>query len=720
MKIKSNKRIMEPSSKKRRTSIQRRDFLKYVGGGILIVFAPLQACRNISAPPEPSNSLPEDFNAFLHIAEDGTVNCFTGKVELGQGNMTALAQMMADELDVAFEKVKMVMGDTDLCPWDDGTWGSTSIREFGPEMRKAAAEAREVLLQLASGELKIPIDQLEVTDGLVKDKLDNSRSVSYAQLARGKKIQKHLSDKPKVKEASAFKIVGKPHSRVDALKKVTGEAKYAGDIKFPGMLFARIVRPLSYGAELISADTSEAEKIEGIKVVRDGDLVAVLHENREKADEAILKVKAEFKAAEMNVNDRTVIEHYIKTATKADVVNNKGDLAAGEKLSDKIIESEYFDGYVAHSPMEPHAAVATIEGDKITVWVSAQTPFLSRDAIMEKLNLTVDKVRIIVPFVGGGFGGKGDNPQAVEAARLTKLTGKPVMVSWTREEEFFYDTLRPAGLNRVRSGIDKDGKITFWDFSVYCCGDRGADTIYDVANQKTTVYDQSDDGPEVHPFATGPWRAPGNSNNTFAREMQVCLMAAKAGMDPLDFRLKNLKDEKMIAVLKAAADKFGYVPGKAPSGRGIGIACGSDVDTWVSVIAEIKVDKETGHIQVVRASCGQDMGMCVNPLGTLLQIEGCITMGMGYALTEEVKFEGTKMLTKNYDTYEIPRFSWVPKIDAVILDRMDQPPHGGGEPAIICMGGVIASGIFDATGAILYQMPMTPDRVLEAIKKSTS
>lgn len=717
MKGKTNKRIMEPSSSKRRSVLQRRDFLKYLGGGILIVFTPLGACKNISEPAQVSNALPADFNAFLHISQDGTVTCFTGKIEMGQGPITALAQMMADELDVAYENVKMVMGDTDLCPWDGGTWGSTSIREFGPEMRKAAAEAREVLLQLASEQLKVPVTQLEINEGVVNDKNDKSKTVTYGDLAKGKKIEKHLTGSPKLKSSSEFKIIGKPYKRADSILKVTGEAKYSGDIKLPGMLFARIVRPPSYGAKLLSADTSEAEKIAGIQVVRDNDLVALLHENRDKVDEAIVKVKATFEEVKIDVTDKTVIDHYLKTAKKSDIINNKGDIAAGEKLSEKIVESEFYDGYVAHSPIEPHTAAAMIEGDKITVWASAQTPFLVRDAIMEKLNITADKVRVIIPFVGGGFGGKGDNPQAVEAARITKLTGKPVMVAWTREEEFFYDTLRPAGLNRVRSGIDKDGRITFWDFSVYCAGDRGSDTIYDVPHQKTTAYDQGENDPQVHPFAIGPWRAPGNSNNTHAREMQICLMAAKTGMDPLEFRLKNLKDEKMITVLKSLAEKFGYTPAKGPSGRGYGIACGTDVDTWVAVMAEVKVDKKTGHIQVVRVSCSQDMGMCVNPQGTLLQIEGCVTMGLGYTLTEELIFEGTKMITRNFDTYEIPRFSWVPEIDAVILDRMDQPPHGGGEPAIICMGGAIASAVFDATGAVVYHMPMTPERVLEALKK---
>jgi len=717
MKRKANLTKTEPSLTEKPRSIERRDFLKYLGGGIAIIFTPLEACRNLSGPTQVSNSLPDDFNAFLHIAEDGSVTCFTGKIEMGQGPITALAQMIADELDVAFESVKMVMGDTDLCPWDGGTWGSTSIRQFGPALRKAAAEAREVLLSLASEELKVAESQLEVSNGIISDTADKSKSINYAQLTRGKSIAKHLSDKPRLKAASEFKIIGKPFKRVDSWQKVVGEARYSGDIKLSGMLFARIVRPASYGATLVSADTSEAEKIEGIQVVRDNDLVALLHENRDKVDEAIVKVKAEFKPVEMKVNDKTVFEHYIKSASKGSVINSAGDLAEGEKASHVIIESEFLDGYVAHSPMEPHTAAAKIEGDKITVWASAQTPFLVRDEIAEKLDMPAGKVRVITPFVGGGFGGKGDNPQAVEAARITKLTGKPVMVAWTREEEFFFDTLRPAAVNKVRSGMDQEGKITFWDFSVYYAGDRGSDTIYDVPHQKTTSYDQQAGDPQVHPFATGPWRAPANSNNTFSREMQISLMAAKAGTDPLEFRLKNLKDEKMIAVLKAVADKFGYQPKRSPSGRGIGIACGTDVGTWVALMAEVKVDEKTGGIRVVRVSCAQDMGMCVNPQGTLLQIEGCITMGMGYALSEELKFEGTNMLTRNFDTYEIPRFSWVPEIDAVILDRMDQPPHGGGEPAIICMGGVIASAIFDATGAVLYQMPMTPERVIEALKK---
>jgi isoquinoline 1-oxidoreductase len=305
----------------------------------------------------------------------------------------------------------------------------------------------------------------------------------------------------------------------------------------------------------------------------------------------------------------------------------------------------------------------------------------------------------------------------VEAAKLAKLTGKPVMLVWTRDEEFFYDTFHSANVIKVNSGIDKSGMITFWDYHVWFAGTRGSEVIYEVPHYKTTSYSENRSVFPVHPFGTGPWRAPNNNSNTFAREVQIDMMASAAGIDPLDFRLKNLKDEKMIACLKSVADKFGYVPGKTPSGRGIGVACGHDAGTWVANMAEVKVDKSTGKVQVVRITCAQDMGLCVNPEGALIQMEGCITMALGYTFTEEVHFEGGNIVDRNFDTYNIPRFSWVPKINCVILDRKDKPPKGGGEPAIIAVGAVVNNAIHDATGARLYRTPMTPERVLEALKK---
>jgi nicotinate dehydrogenase subunit B len=699
------------------SGMKRRDFFRLLGGGIIVFFQPWNALDIMALPAEQARSLTKDYNAFVHIAEDGTVTCYTGKIEMGQGIITSLPMMMADELNVPLEKVKIVMGDTDLCPYDAGTWGSMTTRGFGPSMRAALAEARGVLLELGSAQLGVPVTQLEVKDGVIIDTKNSKNTVTYAQLTKGKKLEKYLDTKPSVEDFTKFTYVGKSFNHSDAFLKVTGQAKYAGDHKLPEMVFARILRPPSHGAKMTSVDISAAEKIEGVKVVRDGDFIAVISENRQKADEAIVKIKADYSFDEMKVNDKTIFEWMVKADSAANISRSAGDIDAGRKLSETIVESEYHDVYLAHAPIETHTALAQLEGDKITVWAATQTPFGLQDGIVRELGFPREKVRIITPFVGGGFGGKTAFQQGIEAAKLAKLTGKPVMVIWTREEEFFYDNFHSAAVVKVNSGIDKSGKIQFWDYHVYYAGTRGAETTYDVPNAKTTSYSRNKNAPAVHPFSTGPWRAPNNNTNTFARESQIDIMASKAGMDPLEFRLKNLKDEKMIACLKAVADKFGYIPGKAPGGRGIGVACGSDAGTWVAHMAEIKVDKNTGKVQVLRIAVAQDMGLCVNPEGALIQMEGCITMGLGYTFTEEVMFEGGNILTKGFDTYQIPRFSWVPKIDCVILDRKDKPPQGGGEPAIIAIGAVISNAIFDATGARLYRVPLTPERVLEAIRK---
>jgi nicotinate dehydrogenase subunit B len=707
--------VSEQSDNRHR--MPRRDFFKLLGGGIIVFFLPRCSGEQKPSADTVKRALPKDYNAFLHIAEDGTINCFTGKIEMGQGVITSLVQEMADELNVSMEKVKLVMGDTDLCPWDGGTWGSMTTRHFGPQMRVALAEARGVLLELASARLKVPVSQLSVDDGTVFDSKNPSNSVTYAELTKGKKIEKYLDVKPAVEDYTKFSYVGKPYHRLDARLKVTGEAKYTGDIKLPGMVFARILRPPSHGARLTAVNTSEAEKVPGIRIVREGDLIAVLHENRDRADEAIMKIKADYSFNELPVDYKTVFEYMLKADSYASTETSAGDIEAGKKLAEKSFDTVIHDPYLAHAPIETHSALANPENGKMTVWASTQTPFPLQEKIAETLKLTLDKVRVIVPFVGGGFGGKSANHQAIEAARLAKLSGKPVMVVCTREEEFFYDNFHPAGVITIKSGIDKSGLIKFWDYNAYFSGTRGSEIIYDVPNLKITDHGDKENSVSVHPFDTGPWRAPNNNTNTFAREVQIDIMAAAAGIDPLEFRFKNLRDEKMIAVLKSCAELFEYKPGKGKGGRGSGIAIGTDVGTLVAQMIEIEVDKKTGKIKVLRVSCVQDMGLCVNPLGATMQMEGCITMGLGYTLTEELNYEGGNIISRNFDSYEIPRFSWVPKIDTLILDRKDKAPQGGGEPAIITVGAAVGNAIFNATGARLYRMPFTPERVLEAIKK---
>ena len=700
--------------------ISRRDFLKSTGSGIFLYFTigELPLLQQEVAGRRSAPGLPSDFNAFLKIGEDGRVSCYTGKAEMGQGPITSLAQELADELDIPLDAVDMVMADTDLCPYDMGTFGSMTTRFFGPALRNAGAQARQVLLELASEHLKVPVSNLAVENGVVFDKTSNLHRVTYGQLTQGKKIERHLTQPAVTKKPSEFRLIGKPALHRDAQAKVTGSAKYAGDIQLPGMLFAKLLRPPAHGAKMLDVDLSEAKRVPGVQIIQQDNFIAVLHKYPDVAESALAKIKARYDAPKSDIDDATIFNHLLKVADDGRTVEHGGNLQDGERAAATVVEATYLDGYKAHAPIEPHTAVAKIEGDKVTVWASSQTPFGAKDEVAKELGISSENVRIISPFVGGGFGGKTRNLQVVEAARCARLAGKPVQVAWSRKEEFFYDAFRPAAVVKIRSGVTSAGRIAFWDYHVYFAGERGSQLFYDIPHHSTVAHNASKVGdPDPHPFATGPWRAPGNNTNTFARESHIDTLAARAGIDPVEFRLRNITDAKMKRLLQATAEKFGWKPAKAPSGRGYGVACGTDAGTYVAAIAEVEVDKATGGVKAKRVVCAQDMGLVVNPEGAAIQMEGCITMGLGYALKEDLRFKAGEVLDVNFDTYELPRFSWVPKIETFTIDRRDDPPQGGGEPAIILMGAVIGNAVFDAVGVRLHQMPMNPERIKEALKR---
>jgi len=377
-----------------------------------------------------------------------------------------------------------------------------------------------------------------------------------------------------------------------------------------------------------------------------------------------------------------------------------------------LFEETYRTPYVAHSPLEPHTATAKVEGDRATVWASTQRPFGVQDEVARALGIPLQNVRVIAPFVGGGFGGKNRNLQAVEAARLAKLTGRPVQVAWSREEEFFYDSFQPAAVVKIISGLDGSKRIMLWDYSVFFGGERTSQPFYDIPHYKVLArggWTRAAEG--AHPFAVGAWRGPGSNTNTFARESHMDVMAAKAGLDPVEFRLLNLKDERMVRALRTAAEAFGWKPSAAPSGRGQGVSLVNYLNTYVATMAQVRVDKTSGRVRVERLVCVQDMGQVINPDGARAQMEGCLTMGLGYVLSEEVHFKGGKVLDLNFDTYEIPRFSWLPQIETVLIDNPSLAAQGGGEPPIVNMGAVVANAVFDACGARLTRLPLTPGRV---------
>ncbi|MGD2128768.1 MAG: molybdopterin-dependent oxidoreductase [Lysobacterales bacterium] len=698
-------------------TINRREFLRRVGGGVVVLFATAPRLGFGEAPPESAASVPE-FNAYLRIGEDGRVTCFTGKIEMGQGVITSLPQMLADELDVRVDMIDMVMGDTDRCPFDQGTWGSLTTRVFGPELRAAGAQARRALLELASEQLGVPVERLRVEDGVVFDRDDNAQSIRYADLTRGQAILRTVDGEAPTKQPADYRAMGKSLNRRDSREKVTGQAQYTADVQLPGMLHARVLRPPAHGATLKSLDSSAIAEIEGARVLQDGELIAVLHEQRDMADRALARLEAKWDVPEAKVDDKSIYDHLLAVAPAGETVASGGDVVEGERLAADVIEQTYYNAYVAHAPMEPHAALAHMEDGRMTVWASTQSPFGLKRQLVSELGLEENQVRVIAPFVGGGFGGKGPSSQGVQAARLARLAKRPVQVFWTREDEFYWDTYRPAAVVKIRSGLTPEGAPIFWDYRVYFAGARGSAQPYDIPNHRTVALPGSWSGvPGSHPFATGAWRAPGANTNVFAREQHIDIMAVKAGIDPLEFRLRHISDPKYQGVLKAVAERFGWKPAPGHTGRGIGLACGIDADTVVASMAEVEVDRSSGRIRVRRVVCAQDMGQVVNPEGATIQIEGCITMGLGYALMEEQHFKGGEILDLNFDSYSLPRFSDVPVIEAVLIDSADPAPHGGGEPAIINMGAVVANAVFDAIGVRLFELPMTPARVKAALQR---
>lgn len=690
--------------------LDRREFLKKLGGGIIVVFT----LGKLSLLDGWSQSSVDEsnFNAYLRVKEDGRVDCYTGKIEMGQGIITSLAQVLAEELEVDINQVDMVMGDTELCPYDAGTWGSLTTRFADPVIRAAAAEAREILIDLASKKLNIPVDELKARNGKVVHKSDTSILVSYAELTLGKKIVQTLSIKPEIKKSSEFKLIGKPILSTDAVSKVTGNALYSSDIRLEGLVYASIVRPPSLGAKKVNVDASQLNQFDDAELIEDGDLVAVIHKDPEIAKKAAKKVKVTWELKKIEVTSESIFNYLEDNISENKVFEEGGNLNEGASKAHKIFKADYQDGYIAHAPIETHAATCYFKDGKLTIWASTQTPFGTQQELARVLNIDKNKVHVKQIFIGGGFGGKIYNQQAVEAAKIAIKCKKPVQVYWSRREEFMYDRFRPAALMKATSGVDENGYLNLWEFDIYCAGTRGTKLFYNVQNNRTRIFNKRG----IHTLETGAWRAPGNNSTTFARESHIETTAHAIGEDVLEFRFKNLKSENMIETLKLAAKTFEWDRSKKEN-HGFGIALGEDAGTSVAIIAEVYVNPETGEVQPIKVVCAQDMGQVVNPHGATVQTEGGITMGLGYALFEEVEFDGYKVKTRNFSNYEITKFSKSPEIQCVFRDKMDSKPQGGGEPAIICVGGAIANAVYDACGARVTRLPVSPKRILEALKK---
>ena len=363
-----------------------------------------------------------------------------------------------------------------------------------------------------------------------------------------------LSKKPTIKKSKDFKIIGKPVISLDAVSKVTGKAKYSGDIKLKGMVYATVVRPTVFGSKKLNINDSKLSDFEGVELVEDGDLVAVVHSDPEISKKAAKKVKVTWDVPETKVNNETLFQYLEDTIEKNKVFIEEGSIEKGRQDSSTIIEANYHDGYIAHAPIETHSATCYFENDKLSMWASTQTPFGTREQLANTFDMPLENVHIKQIFLGGGFGGKIYNEQAIEAAKIAKLCGKPVQLVWSRREEFMYDRYRTAALMKATSGVDSNGKLNLWEFDIYCAGTRGTKLFYDIPNNRTRIFKEKN----IHQFSTGAWRAPGNNSTTFARESHIDVTAHAVGIDPLEFRLNNLKNKNMHTTLKLAADTFDW------------------------------------------------------------------------------------------------------------------------------------------------------------------
>ena len=685
-----------------RFSFNRRQFLKAFSGGIALI-VPMS---NLIAQQEQGESgrnranerVPDDIGAWIHIDESGMVSAFTGKVEIGQNIRTSLAQAVADELHVPMTSVRLVMADTDLTPFDLGTFGSMSTPRMAPQMRKAAAAAREVLVALAAEQWKVaPTDVRIVNARFVNH--DASKSLTLAEVAKGRKLVKTIPPDEAITPLRNWTVAGTPVPKVDGSDFVNGKHQYTTDLKREGMLYGRIVRPSALEAKLVTSDTKAAEAIPGVVVVRDGDFIGVAAPDRETAIRAEKVIAVHWEAPGQPGNDE-LFDYLKKNATTESRGSRPiGSIADGMAAADKKLAQTYTVAYIAHAPLEPRAAVAEWNDGKLTVWTGTQRPFGVRSELAEAFHIPEEKIRVITPDTGSGYGGKHTGECAIEAARLARGSGKPVKLVWTREEEFSWAYFRPAGVIDVNTGVKNDGTVTAWEFHNYNSGASGLPVKYDFANQNIQFHNSKS------PLRQGSYRGLAATANHFAREVHMDELARLINMDPVEFRLKNIKDERLRAVLQSAAKTFGW-GGKKTDGRGVGIACGFEKGSYIATAAEVSVEAKTGRVKIERVVECFECGAIVNPLHLNNQVEGAIVQAIGGALFENIQFKNGQILNGKFSQYRLPRFSDVPKIEVVLLDRKDLPSAGAGETPIVGLAPAVGNAIFDATGQRIRSMPL--------------
>jgi isoquinoline 1-oxidoreductase len=693
-------------------ALSRRTFIGSVGAGVvvLVVYPRGAADGLLAGDVATRRALRDPIAAWLHVAEDGAVTVYTGKVEVGQDIRTSLTQAVADELGVAAGAVRLVMGDTDLTPHDAGTFGSRTTPQMAPQLRRAAAAARGIIIARAAERWSVSESSLTLRDGRVTG---GGRSAGIGELTAGEKLVEEIPGGVALRARDQWSVAGASIPKVAARDFVTGAHRYTADMRLPGMLIGKVLRPPSFGARLGTVDVSAAAAMAGVSAVHDGDFVGVAAPDEATATRALAAIRAAWETTPQPTQQE-LFAHLKRTASAGAGSSQRGSVETGLAAADERLEATYTTAYIAHVPLEPRAALAQWDDGKVTVWTGTQRPFGVRAELARAFRLDEASVRVIVPDTGSGYGGKHTGETAIEAARLARAANRPVRLVWSREEEFTFAYFRPAALIEIRSGMKRDGTLTAWEFHNYNAGTAGIRMSYDVLQQNVVYH------PSQTPLRQGSYRALAATANTFARELHMHELAVRVGIDPLELRLRNLRDERLRNVLTAAAERFGWRDRRASSGagarngtsaRGIGIACATEKGGYVATCAEVEVDRASGRLQVLRIVEAFECGAIVSPDGLHNQVEGAVVMGLGGALWEAVDFADGRILNPRLSQYRVPRFSDVPPIEVVLLDRRDLPSAGAGETPIITVAPALGAAIERATGEWLRSLPLAPHGV---------
>jgi isoquinoline 1-oxidoreductase len=673
-----------------------REWFEFLGDGLVVVWPP---------QPEEVTGWTTARDAWVHVAPTGDVTAFTGKVDVGQDNTTAFRLLVAEELSVALDRVRVVLGDTDVCPHDRGTFGSRSMPDAGEVLRRAAAGAKQCLLGAAAGRWRVDVGDLSARDGTVTGGPDGAR-VTYGELLAGVRRLEVLADEPPLAPRAQWTVAGTA-VRKPLVDVVTGARRYVSDVDRPGLGHGVVLRPPRRGARLRHVDAGALEHVPGVTAVHDGDFVGVVAGDPATARSALRDIEAEWDEPPEGPAD--VVAHLRSHASGGDgwqrgMDEVEGDPEAALAAAATRVDASYTTAFIAHVPLETRAAVAEWDRGRVTIWVSTQIPFGVRAEVADALGVDEADVRVIVPSTGSGFGGKHRGEVAVEAARLARAAGRPVKVHWSRAEEFQWGYVRPMAVIDVRAGLDAGGHIAAWDFVDINAGANGLTFPYRRGASRLRYQ------PAESPLAQGSYRGLAATANTFAQESHIDALAHAGGVDPLDFRLRHLADERLGAAVRVAVDRFGWAR-PAALGHGYGIAAGLEKDGRVVSCAEVEVGQDR-RVRVVRLLTVYDCGTVVNPDNVRNQVEGAAVMALGGALFEQLALDHGRIADPSLAAYRVPRFTDVPSIDVVLLDRRDVPPAGAGETPIIAVAPAIANAIFAASGERLRSLPLVPGDVL--------